>query len=452
MNENDIRNRAREIIAIIKNRFVRPDGLLARTYPPTDRTLFDNFDDLAPFFIYFEEQEFLLSQIRRIRELNEDIETLCAANGVLESKVCDEWLGGLYAVWKVTRNNLAFELLSESIEYINSHMIVEDFFSAAFYSRGRKTALYYEPWSAGVLELFCEVRGEFPAEFETAKRILRCWLEDDYFREFGLFPYRVFRSPSKQFIQKRILSRHVPSERHSFSPPGRKTDGLLGRIGNGMLVLKFNLKSGWYSQLMKSNSTPAFTVLELYNITGDEYWKRCLERWINSALALFCDGGQVFGEYHPAIGYRRDSGVTPAFILCDVICDSAYFIPSLRSHLPAVKNILDFYCATKLPNGLIPYLDNGVYAHIDSQMDFAVSLRRYGELSSDRRYVHESMSLTERALELHYTPEGYVTYSGNNAKQVIDPKYNALLLKGMINLLTEGESLYEGYHSLFKDR
>jgi len=34
----------------------------------------------------------------------------------------------------------------------------------------------------------------------------------------------------------------------------------------------------------------------------------------------------------------------------------------------------------------------------------------------------------------------------------IDPKYNALVLKGLINIITMDEVIYPKYHSLFKDR
>jgi len=67
-------------------------------------------------------------------------------------------------------------------------------------------------------------------------------------------------------------------------------------------------------------------------------------------------------------------------------------------------------------------------------------------------YKAMSVELTRRAIELHYSPDGYFTYSGNVAKNVIDPKYNALLLKGFVNLLTIDEPLYPQYYSLFKDR
>jgi hypothetical protein len=84
----------------------------------------------------------------------------------------------------------------------------------------------------------------------------------------------------------------------------------------------------------------------------------------------------------------------------------------------------------------------------------SISLRRYGELTGDDRYLRRSAELAECVIREHYSPEGYFTFSGEINNNLIDPKYNALLLKGMISLLTLDQSLYQNpdLYSLFKDR
>jgi hypothetical protein len=452
----DVRQKAQGLINLIKTHFITADGLLARNYPVTSRTLFTDFDDIAPFFIFFNETEFLLSQVRIIRQKNESLLSLCSVDGVLVTRTIDEWFGGLYALWKETADDVTYDLLRDSVDFVLEHLMKDGFFFAAFYPESKKAVSFYEPWSAGLLESFCEMREEFPLAFEQAQKVLRSWVQDDYFSSHHLFPYRVYSSPIKKFIQKKILSRSFPAHRHSkpLTVVGPCRTRVLKSLVKQFLFYSIN---GLYSQLMKSNSTCAFALLEFYKATGDQFWLQSLIKWIVSATENFCDNGKVYMEFVPKSRARRDAGITSAFILTDVICDTVYFAEDYIAQykdkfMSVVEEIIDYVWQSRLENGLIPYREGGDFAHIDSQVDFGVSLRRYAQLSGQQTYKDKSVELTKRALELHYSPDGYFTYSGNVPRNVIDPKYNALLLKGFANLITIDKSLYPRYYSLFKDR
>ncbi len=452
----EVSRKARELVDLIKTRFITANGLLARNYPVTHRTLFTDFDDIAPFFIFLDETEFLLSQVRIIRQKGESLLSLCTADGVLVTRTIDEWFGGLYALWKETADNVTFGLLEESVEFVLEYLMKDGFFSAAFYPDSKKAVSFYEPWSAGLLETFCEMRDRFPVGFEQAQKVLRDWVQDDYFSEYHLFPYRMYSSPVKKFIQKKILSGFFPIRSHSKSPTvvGPCRTRVLKTLVKQFIFYSIN---GLYSQLMKSNSTCAFALLEFYKATGDEFWLQNLIRWILSAIENFCDNGKVYMEFVPKSGAKRNAGITPAFILTDVICDTVYFaedyIAQYKDRLiSVVKEIIDYAWQSRLENGLIPYRDGGDFAHIDSQVDFGVSFRRYAQLTGRQSYKDKSIELTKKVLEVHYSPDGYFTYSGNVPRTIIDPKYNALLLKGFANLITIDEPLYPNYYSLFKDR
>ena len=453
----DVNQKARDLINLIKTRFITANGLLARNFPVTNRTLFTDFDDIAPFFIFFGEIDFLLSQVRIIQEKKESFFSLCSENGVLVTRYIDEWFGGLYALWKETGDQITYNLLKESVEFILEHLMKDGFLSAAFYRKNGKAATFYESWSAGLLETFCEMRDQFPVAFEQAQKVLRSWVQDRYFNTYSLFPYRVYSSPIKKAIQEKILSRYFPACRNS-KPPAIISGGKICLAKNILKQFRFlATNNGLYSQLMKSNSTCAFTLLEFYKATEDKFWLESLLRWIASATENFCDNGKVYMEFVPKSRARRNAGIAPAFILADVLCDTIYFTENYTTEykdkfMSAIKEIVDYAWQSRLENGLVPRYDGGDFAHIDSQVDFAVSLRRYAELSGEESYKAKSMELTKRVIELHYSPNGYFTYSGNVAKNVIDPKYNALLLKGFVNLITINEPLYPNYYSLFKDR
>jgi len=444
----DIKKHAFELIQLIKTRFLTPDGFLSRNYPTTHRTLFDNFDDIVPFFIYFGETDFLLEQVHRIKQKKNSLLTLCAENGVLITRNIDEWFGGLFALWKATNDNQVFKLLEDAIKFVDHHLIHNNFLSAAYMTKKKEYVYYYEPWSAGLLETFCEMRDTFPSTFKSAQCILKNWIKNNYFVKHSLFPYRIFISQPDKWMQH-ILSCFPPIQSHSRPLPLQDSfRGILRKV-------KFFLINGQYSQLMKSNSTPAFTMLEFYNATGDDFWRYHLIRWLDAAANKFVEQGVVHMEYIPQIRIRRYPSAAAAFILVDIMCDAVYFLePKIqkKKYLTFAKTILDHAWDNRLENGLIPNRKFGKFAHIDNQVDFAISLRRYAELTGNQSYAEKSNSLLLKTMAVHKSPNGYVTYSGKSIKNVIDPKYNALLLKGMISLLTMNQKLYPNLYSLFKDR
>jgi hypothetical protein len=450
MNSINVKNKAYELIDNIKSKFITQSGLLARNYPVSNRTIFDNFDDIVPFFLYFGEEEFLLSQVRIIKKNNENILTLCAQQGTLVTRSIDEWFGGFYALWKKTGDQDTFRIISDSVRFVQDKLIDGDFLSAGYYISKKVRVPYYESWSSGILETFCEMREDFPDMFETSQKIMKKWLNDQYFQRYGLFPYRTHLSSFKQIIHKNVLSRLLP-QRNS-KPPSIDGRNFSDILKNPVKKFRFELTNGWYSQLMKSNSTCAFCLLEFYLATGNKFWLQNLARWIESVICNFCDEGKVYSEFFPEIGVKRDPAVTPAFIFADVICDVVAYLPEFKTFLPKVKEILDYHWKLRLENGLIPYHDGDNYAHIDSQVDFGVSLRRYAELTGENGYLNKSSDLTMLMLQQHYSSEGFFTFSGKIENNIIDPKYNALVLKGMINLLTIDQSIYPDNYSLFKDR
>ena len=452
----DVKQKAQELVSLIKTRFVTEDGLLARSYPASKRTLFDNFDDIVPFFIFFDEADFLLSQIEIIRKKDKSMLDLCCEDKVLITRNIDEWFGGLYSLWKATGDKNTYELLKQSIDFVLEYMMKDGFLSAAYYRNHAKTAPFYESWSSGLLETFCEMRDDFPEAFSRAKRVIENWIQSDYFRRYHLFPYRVYLSPVTNVIQEKVLAKSFPLRRSgkSLSITGRG----MKQIHKGILKkIIFYATNGLYSQLMKSNSTCAFAILEFYKTTGEKIWLESLIKWIESAIKSFCENGKVYMEFVPKTGTKRDAGVVPAFILADVLCDTVYFagqaIPDKREKfLSIAKEIIDYHWRNRLENGLIPCNDGGDFAHIDHQVDFGLTLRRYAQLGPDDEYKKKSIELTQTVIARHYSSNGYFTYSGNKPGETIDPKYNALLLKGFINLVTIDKPLYPKYYGLFKDR
>ncbi len=458
---------ARETIARFKGPFLNADGLLARQFPPGERTLFDNLDDLAPFLVHFGEAEFLARQADRIATRENPLLDLCASGGVLLTRNIDEWFGGWHAVYAATGSEACRSLLERSVAFVQDSLIDRDanrpFLSGAWSIPDEAAAPFRESWSAGLLECFIEMGDCFPELPGLASEVMGGWIEEPFFQRYGLFPYRVFRSAPVGFFQSRILSRRRPGASFGagFVRPGREWIApLLGPPEARSVVLT----PGWYAQLMKSNSTPAFALLELFRHDGDRRWLDGLARWIDAALAEFCEPSpagdspapveRVFMEWFPARRERRSAGVVPAAILVDVICDAFFFSRGVLDRLPAARAILEGIRLSRLRSGLLPQHEGGTACHLDAQIDAAISFRRFGELASEPGHLSFAEELTRTALRVHHTREGFVTWSGTGEvpKVVVDPKYNALALKGIINLLTLGQPLFPDLHSLFKDR
>jgi hypothetical protein len=434
----------KNLIKLIKTNFLNDDSLLSASFPPVKRTMFDHFDDIVPFFIFFGETNFLIEQVKIIKQKNFSLFDICSRQDMLLARNVDEYIGGLYSLWKETKDSLVKQVLDEGLKYLENKLFRNDFFYGTYYPKCNKTGKYYESWSAGLLETFCEMREDYPEKFAQAKKILSSWVHSEYFKTYQLFPYRYFESPFLCAMQK--MASIFKRVKLADCPPT-----LTGGFEDYLKNIKTIFKNSFCSQMMKSNSTPAFALLEFYRATGDEIWLNNLKAWINSTLKTFYQNGNVFHLFLPNIKQGSIPGLAPALILCDLICDYSYFTGD-KQFLPFAKNIIDRQLEKKLKNGLIPEFENGTYDHLDNQIDFAIAMRRYAELTGEDAYQKNSVELTEKVMTEHYTQNGYLTYSGDGKSASISPKYNSLVLKGFINLQTIEEKIYPKYHSLFKDR
>ena len=93
-------------------------------------------------------------------------------------------------------------------------------------------------------------------------------------------------------------------------------------------------------------------------------------------------------------------------------------------------------------------------------IDFSVSIRRFAELSNESSYFQYCEDLILNLLKYHKGQYGLVQHVNQDNEPIYHnrntypPKYNGLALKGIINLLTIDERIYENpkLHSLFNDR
>jgi len=454
-------NNAEWIIGNFKQYYLNKKGLISRTYPPSDRTIFDNFDDLAPFFLYYGEEDFLLEQIRRLGE--NPFETFLPFHNILYSYRIDEYIGGLYSLFRQTKNAVTKKLLDEAVEkclryFLRNGSLVEfyDFWA-------KKSSPYFSPWSSGLLETFLEMRDVYPNLLELVINVVHHWLRNQFYIQEGLFPVHSSNQPLYYsfgtFNARRKAYMQDCPQLYGF-PHARSVFTVLMRFIYPLLKAQYiYATSGHYVQLMKSNTTMIFTLIELYRITFDSEYRKHIERWIEICLAKLVKDGMVYSFYYIP-GHSVGPSLTSAFILIDVLCDTYWFVERNQKYLEQAISIADRQLATQWTNGLIPMADGSDRDHLDNQVDFAISLRRISELADRTDYIQQSYHIIEQAINFHRVENGFCTHVNSKSEPIyspvnmVDPKYNGLLLKGLIHLSEQRKSIYNDpvLHDLFKDR
>ncbi len=447
---------AKQIINNFKTLYLNQEGLISRTYPVSQRTIFDNFDDIVPFFIYFGEESFLVEQVHRAERFS--FETLLAQNNLIYSYLIDEYLGGLYALWKRTGDKTTKRVLDQAVNQVTTYFINNNDLFGVYDIDKRKGYRFRYYWSAGLLETFLEMAPDYEQLEGQVEDIVKTWLVNPYFEKHGLFPFRWnVDLPCAAFYE--LLARHGRIRRNQ--PQRLSSDGWMrSRLSRCKEPFTFHyLNSGLFTQIMKVNSTFIFTLIELFKRTKKEEYKEAVLRWIASVRQKMIKDDIVFGLYFPG-GVVSDTSLTHTFIFVDVLMDSYVFVEQDPSHLRLAKAIVDKRLKTRWDNGLIPISPDTDKDHIDQIIDFAISSRRVAEVSGDLIYLEASRDLIEKVLCFHQGKEGFYTHVNQQGQPVhrdsntIDPKYNGLLLKGLINLLTLDQKMYESKEltDIFKDR
>jgi hypothetical protein len=461
------------IICLFKLAFLNEEGLISRTLPVSERTIFDNLDDIAPFLIYFGETDFLLVQTYKLKESS--FESLLSDNNVLYAAKTDEYLGGLNAIFRETKDVHVKRLLDDAVSKCLRYFLVEDnHFAECFDFTRRRESSYFSPWSAGLLETFLEISDLYPELTEIVERILRSWIGHDFFQKYGLFPFRASFSPVLEWTGRRSAKDgrwcyHYPYM-EKYQPQTNSSN--LIQLGSTALRkgvhsarlfrrwAKYSyFESGHWAQLMKSNTTPAFTMIELYCKTGDDYWKETLKTWVLSVKRNMVKSDGVHGTFFPP-GKIGEASLTDGFILIDVLCDAWNLVERDPKYLDLARDVAEKCLSWRWENGLVPMNPNGEWDHLDNQVDFSISLRRVGELTKMAEFLEGSVSVMNSALALHRTNEGFSTHVDKKGAPVtlhfnaVDPKYNGLLLKGLIHLETMDREIYssDDLMDLFKDR
>lgn len=444
-----------EIINRLFNQFLTHDGFISRDYPSKGRVIFDNLDDVAPFLIYYGKVDRLIQQLHRI-----DFDGLMDAlkqNGVIYPHRIDECVGGLAAIFRASNDQIVKKLLDQLMDWSRNSLFTDNNLLGATSLNGHTRDFRFISWGGSFLETLLEIRDLYPWTTERVVTVMTQWLNHPFVKKTGMFPFAGSPLAILDTKDKILAFLGRPMKEH----PGIAEGTHRSRFGVMLRNLRRTLTtSGEWVLQMKGNSGPAFCLIALYEAWPNKLWTESLRRWVDQVFASLETPEGIAFSLLPN-GQPTPPQVTSGFITIDVVVEGwrAGLLP--EDDMQRAGTIANHMLKWQRPDGLYPEHPNSELAHIDNQVDFAISLRRLGEATGNQLYTKEGVELLGRTIELFHTDEGYCTYLDLKGKpfkkfgsSLIDPKYNALLLKGVIALETQNQPLSDNPYllDLFKDR
>lgn len=421
-----IEERASELIEKIKTTFVNQSGLLSSTYPPSEHNLLADFDDYVPFLLYFNEADFVRSQIEVSSKFT--YQGLVHDGRWIISYRNDEYLGALLAYYRHTNEPFVYELITTTLNGIRNLLIRNGFLCSYHDIKRGKTPLIASPRAGCLLEVLLQTGDISPSMLEEALTTIDNWLQIPFFNKYALFP-------SKHYISSRILN--AVFQRSRFPIP---------RIVRQASVpsLFYQMPIGTKVQVMKDNTNFIFGLIAAYKKTGNPVSKDAITRWIDGIKRNLFRDGFVLMFWSPH-AEPKEIELSQNFSVLDILCDVYRFVNRDKRFLDFAEEIASSWLKVRWDNGLFPRSPDADFNHLDEQTDFCISLMRLYELTGKQRYRDIAEETTLSVLKYHYTPSGYIMSVNNQGKAVdatIAPKYNALLLKALI-LFIDGRNIYE---------
>jgi hypothetical protein len=460
---DEARMRAAGVVARFRNDLLNDSGLISRVNPPDPRTIFDNFDDVAPFMLWWGASDLMLEQVDRLD--TGSFERELPLGNLLHAYKIDEYVGGLNAVTVATGSDHARRLRDDAVAKCWSYFADPNVGFSEFYDFDSKTrSPFFSPWAAGLLECMLELDTCDDVLAGRIDAILDRWWSHPYAEATGMLPFRGAFAPWRERSER--LWAHFGVWRDE--PPIRWAGAggsLRGALRRSHIVSRSRQAfwawggSGRWSQLMKSNTTPVFLALALYARNGDPKWRRRVMRWFEAVAGTLVDAGGVRGAARNGQAMGEPT-LVDGFILIDAACEAWRVLGRDGGLLALAAKAAGATLGWQWENGLLPMTPTADRDHLDGQIDFAIALRRLGELSGDERLLERSVALLRSAFAAHETPGGYCTHVRRDGGVVtlphntVDPKYNALALKGLISLATMDRTIYGSADlpDLFKDR
>lgn len=419
----DIEEKANEICKLITEKYIGKEGLVLASYN-IDGTIKDrhltiqDFGDFFPFLLYFDHIDFVDKQI----EISSSHlwKGLYVENGLILPPKNHDYLFGLIEYYKTTKDQKMLDLLEEKMSNFVKYLMKDNMVCNYFYPKYRLRIPVSDPITGGFIELFLEMYELTKDDryLNIAQNTAYAWLNNDFFKIFGLFP-------SKNVINSEFLSK------------------LYRKIHPNPIVTMF-----------KTNTNLMYSIVMLYRITNNSIYKEAILKWVDSIKTNMFDEA-IYSHWSPDKGKQKVE-LLMNFPVLDLLCDIYYFVENSKDILDFANKIAKFWISHQFPLGLFPNSPFENRDNLDCQTDFMIALMKLYELSDNKIYKASVDKCFNAVIDYHYTINGYVlsvNKKGDIVDSTISTKYNALLLKPFI-LYIENKKIYEDtyLYDIVKDR
>jgi len=431
MTVTEYRQEAKRIIELIKKDFVLPDGRLALRRQKGVLTQLDMFADLGdviPFFLYFQESEFIDRQIELFQKnLHKGIyvSEVPTKGFFYFSKSYDytDLILGLLDYYNYQPTETKLRLLLNQIETVIKLFNYTGNFRS-FYSPTIKMTIPVKDFRDGMMiELFVELYQVLKDKryLKVAENIYQHIVKNDFFRSNHLFP--------------------------TYSVP----------IGIDR-VLKFaGIDIFDQAEIMKSNTNTLYGMLALYLVDKNPTILDNIYRTISAIhyKAMTFNNGVIktWNVKHPT---NRAFMVANSFM--EFLCDF-YFYNRRPADLYLAEQIAHYWLQLQAPTGLFPEFSDGRETFVDSETDFIISLYKLYELTSNEKYRQAADKCLAGLLEYHGQKDYPLKIDVIDGHITVDEqktKFLALALKPLILMieLSQGKTIYQdkALFSLLRDR
>jgi uncharacterized protein YyaL (SSP411 family) len=380
--------------------YIGAEGLLITTLG-SDGTILDptpliaDFGDVLPFLAKFGLRDFVEHQIEAAEP--HLASALFSNRGRIRLFDNHDWLLGLLELHELTADRALLRRAQEGAMTLIETMFVDDLLiDATIEWRDPRSWLQpASPFNGGYIELWLELHAKTgDALFlEASRRLAARWLRTDGFRRTGVF-------------HRQLCSRSATISRLAG----------LGATSS--------------AQLFKDNTNFVWSLLSLWEATGEQRWKQAIERWIAGFREHFLNHGDVFLWLD-----RKDGGhevsLKAAFASIDLLCD-IHNAGLSTDALPCAETIARRWAAHQWTNGLFPERPGGAHDHLDANVDMAISLLKLAGLTGHADYADHARATARAVVARHISPLGLVQAvdrDGVARDSRIIVKYQGLALK-----------------------
>lgn len=416
----------------IKN-FTFKNGVISENYPPTNKSISNDLDDILPFLIYFNRQNYVEDQIEKI--------LVCSGIDQVKNKRdvvlwrYDEWIGGLFLSEHKTHIQSGNKLLRQILTRNSS----KDYLYPSYDLKNKNNIFkYFTPRAYGIFEVI----------FENKDKI-----DDEIYNEF----YNLFEATlvninlnkcvyvmDKPGLDMMTYDRRISLLNSYYTNTGFKRALKISLIK----ILDFR-----FVKTMKDSSNFLFSFLEYLKLS---------ELNKSNHKDLFVKLLSNLTLENPVKTFNNKS--SSSYQVChntaaiELICDYYYFIDKNEELLNRALNISNYFIKYFKKKKYLTRNDKSKEVFVDEVIDFSIALKKLSELKNNNKISSLAKDIYQSSKVHLNLSKGFVYQFYNiESKKLrrVSPKYSFLFMKGVITFeLLEDEKIYENskLFNLLKDR